>query len=720
MPRAAANAVNAPAAPSLPPQGAVLVYAKRRLPIMVGVYVNEHAQAGLRAAYASALTALREGRAETAERQLRSIQAAIPGEVNSLRLLGLALLAQDKLAPSVETLERVVASAPNFAQARADLARAYRQDGRFEQAREELRRVVQSAPALSVAWLCYGDVLVDLRKYTDAKAAYERARLADPHRQRIEEATAAFVAKDRKTAESIFREILKDDASHVAALCGLAAISLAAGHHRDSERLLRHALKQSAHLPLLQRGLSHTLLEAGQLLEAETRILELLKIEPENPQNWVALGGVYTRLLRQRDALAAFEEAARLNPAKVELRLSIGHILKTLGRRADCERAYEDCLRADPSFGEAYWALADLKNYVFSESQIAAMEALLAPKAERTGASGSAIESAIASASTPTSRAQLHFALGRAFEHKAAYPAAFAHYAAGNTLRRSEAPFDIDFFEAKTRRVGACFDRAFFEARLGSGSPEGAPIFIVGLPRSGSTLVEQILASHSRVEGTMELPNILTIVREFDHHDQRADAYPEAVLAAGPERLEALGRRYLDETRQIRAGKPRFIDKMPNNFSHIGLIHAILPNATIIDARRHPLDACFSAYKQNFAEGQAFSYDLGDLGRYYRAYLSLMDHWDAVLPGKVLRVQYEHLVREPEASIRRLLAHCELAFESACLSFHETERAVRTASSEQVRRPLYASGVGYWRNFERELAPLKAGLGDCLARFAEL
>ncbi len=678
--------------------------------------MDERSQAGLRAAYASALTALREGRAETAERQLRSIQAAMPGEVNSLRLLGLALLAQDKLAPSVETLERVVAAAPNFAQARADLARAYRQDGRFEQAREELRRVVQSAPALSVAWLCYGDVLVDLGKYADAKLAYERARLADPHRQRIEEATAAFVAKDRKTAELTFREILKDDASHVAALCGLAAISLAAGHHSDSERLLRHALKQSAHLPLLQRGLSHTLLEAGRLLEAEACILELLKIEPENPQNWVALGSVYTRLLRQRDALAAFEEAARLNPAKVELRLSIGHILKTLGRRAECERAYEDCLRVDPSFGEAYWALADLKNYVFSESQIAAMEALLAPEAEGSGASGSAR----ASASAPTSRAQLHFALGRAFEHRAEYPAAFAHYTAGNSLRRSEAPFDIDFFEVKTRRVIACFDQAFFEARPGSGCAAGAPIFIVGLPRSGSTLVEQILASHSSVEGTMELPNILTIVREFDHQDKRADAYPEAVLAARPERLTALGRRYLDETRQIRAGKPRFIDKMPNNFSHVGLIHAILPNATVIDVRRHPLDACFSTYKQNFAEGQAFSYDLADLGRYYRAYLSLMDHWDAVLPGKVLRVQYEHLIRDPEASIRRLLAHCGLPFEEACLSFHETERAVRTASSEQVRRPLYASGVGYWRHFDRELAPLKASLGDCLARFADL
>jgi len=665
--------------------------------------VNEQSQAGLRAAYGSALAALREGRAETAERQLRSIQAANPGEVNSLRLLGAALLAQDKVASAVETLERAVAAAPNFAQARTDLARAYRQEGRLELAREQLRQVVQAAPGLEVAWLAYGDVLVDLGKYADAKVAYERGRRADPHLRRIEEATAAFVAKDRKSAELIFREILQADPSHVAALCGLAAISLAAGYCVDAERLLRHALRQSAHLPLLRRGLSHTLLEAGRLPEAEHCILELLKMEPENPQNWVALGSVYTRLLRQRDALGAYEEAARLNPTKVELRLSIGHILKTLGRRSECEHAYHDCLRVDPAFGEAYWALADLKNYVFSEAEITAMNGLLADATR-----------------SATSQAQLHFALGRAFEHKADYRAAFAHYAAGNALRRSETPFDIDFFEAKTKRVIACFDREFFAARAGAGSAERAPIFIVGLPRSGSTLVEQILASHSSVEGTMELPNILTLVREFDHQDKRGDAYPEALRAVAHERLAALGMRYLDETRPIRAGKPRFIDKMPNNFSHIGLIHAILPNATVIDVRRHPLDACFSAYKQNFAEGQAFSYDLADLGRYYRAYLSLMDHWDTVLPGKVLCVQYEDLIRNPEANIRRLLSHCDLPFEEACLNFHETQRPVRTASSEQVRQPLYASGVGYWRHFEKELEPLKASLGDCLERFADL
>jgi tetratricopeptide (TPR) repeat protein len=664
--------------------------------------VAERSQAQLRAAYGEALAALRLGRAETAERQLRAIQAASPGEINSLHLLGLALLTQGKIKPAIETLEAAVAAAPAFARARVDLARAYRAEGRFKAARQELRRVLQEAPSLDAAWLAYADVLVDLEKYIDAKFAFEQARQLDPHRKRIEEATADFVAGNGQAAEGIFRDILKSDSSHVAALCGLAAISLGAGNTRDSERLLRHALKQTAHMPLARRGLSHTLLAAGRLPEAEAAMRDLLKLEPENPQNWVALGSVYTRLLRQADALAAYEEAARLNPAQVRLHLSIGHIHKTLGRRRESEQAYHECLRIDPACGEAYWSLADLKTYVFGDDKIAAMRGLLADPCGEAG-----------------SKAQLHFALARALEQRKQFQQSFTHYAAGNALRRGASPFDIANFERKSRRVAASFDATFFAERLGGGCPDASPIFIVGLPRSGSTLVEQILASHSRVEGTMELPNILTMVREFDHSGAGRDGYPESVRDASRERLRALGRRYLDETRPIRTGRPHFIDKMPNNFSHIGLIHAILPNATIIDVRRHPMDACFSTFKQHFAEGQSFSYDLDDLGRYYRCYLALMDHWDDVLPGKVMHLQYEELIRDSDATIRRLLHHCGLPFEDACLSFHETRRAVRTASSEQVRQPLYASGVGYWKHFTKELEPLRASLGDCIERFAD-
>jgi predicted Zn-dependent protease len=657
-------------------------------------------QAAMRAAYREAHLALRAGRSATAEAQLRAIQAAAPGEVNSLRLLGQALLAQDKVAAAIEALDRVVATAPEFNQARVDRARAYRQDGRLEEARQELRKVVAAAPELDTAWLAYGDVLVDLALYPDARIAFERARLLDPHRARIEVATAAIVAKNRKDAEAIFRDILKADAAHIASLCGLAAISLTASRGRDAERLLRHALRQSAHLPLIWRGLCQTLVDLGRLPEAEAAVRHLLKIEAENVKNWVMLGTVYSRMMRQPEALIAFEEAVRLNPGEVRLPLSIGHLHKTLGNRRECEQAYHECLRIDPAFGEAYWSLADLKNYVFSDAEISAMQGLL------QGDGGDDAD-----------QAHLHFALGRAFEQEEDYATSFSHYLTGNARRRRTVPFDIAVFETKSRRVRECFDARFFAARAGAGFSDPAPIFIVGLPRSGSTLIEQILASHSCVEGTFELPNVLTIVREFDHMNPEHDAYPESVLAFPTDQFEALGRRYLWETAPIRSGRLHFIDKMPNNFSHVGLIHAMLPNAIIIDVRRHPMDACFSTYKQNFAEGQSFSYDLETLGRYYRCYLSLMDQWDQVLPGRVLHLSYEDLVRDPQLHIRRLLTHCGLQFEPGCVAFHESRRPVRTASSEQVRQPLYSSGVGYWRHFESQLEPLRRALGDCLERF---
>ena len=339
--------------------------------------------------------------------------------------------------------------------------------------------------------------------------AYERARLTDPYARRIEEATAALVAGDRKAAELIFRDILKTDPSHVAAVCGLAAISLTVSRGGDAVRLLRHALKQSAHLPLAWRGLCQAMVELGRLPEAEAAIRRLLKIEPENPKNWVLLGTVYTRLMRQADAVAAFEEAVRLNPSEVRLTLSIGHAHKTLGNRRESEEAYKACLRLDPNFSEAYWSLADLKNYVFSDAEMAEMRALQKDDGD------------------DVDQAHLHFALGRALEQGKEYAAAFQHYAAGNVRRRKTVPFDIKVFENKTRRVAECFSAEFFAQRSKAGHSDRAPIFVVGLPRSGSTLIEQILASHSSVEGTFELPNVLTLVREFDHANSEHDAYPE-------------------------------------------------------------------------------------------------------------------------------------------------------------------------------------------------
>jgi tetratricopeptide (TPR) repeat protein len=644
--------------------------------------------------------ALLAGRAATAEQMLRALGAQYPQEPSIQWLLGAALLYLGQVAAARALLEALVQRASEFPDARVDLSRALRAEGRLEEARAQVRRVLEKQPRHHRAWMAYGDVLVDLAQFDDARIAFERARTTDPERQLIEQATAALVANDRRKSEEIFRQILQRDPSHVAAVVGLAAASLAADTPRDAERLLRHALKQSANLPLIWRARGPTLVRLGQVAAADDAARRLLRIEPENPQTWVTLASVATRNLRIEDALAAYEQAARLQPREVGLRMSVGHAQKTLGRRAESEASYRQALKLDPGHAEAYWSLADLKNYAFGDDELAEMRRLVRDDPRQPG-----------------NEAQLHFALGKALEQRGRYGESFASYARGNALRRIDEPFSIEAFERRTRRIRAFFTADYFRARAQAGSPSRAPIFIVGLPRSGSTLIEQILASHSQVEGTMELPNIINLAYELDDRVATRDGYPDTLAALSGEQLSALGSRYLEETAPLRTGRPHFTDKLPNNFNHIGLIHSILPNAILIDARRHPMDSCFSTFKQHFAQGQAFSYDLEDLGRYYRCYLDLMEHWDEVLPNRVLCVQYEDMVRDPEATIRRLLAHAGLPFEPACLNFHETKRAVRTASAEQVRQPLYTTGLGYWRNFERELEPLRKALGDAVERF---
>jgi len=446
---------------------------------------------------------------------------------------------------------------------------------------------------------------------------------------------------------------------------------------------------------------ARAMLEAGRYREAEAEIRRALHIDPECVSSWVLLGTILAHTMRQEAALDAYERALRLNPAQIHVLLAKGHVLQTLGRRAQCEAAYKECIALNKDFGEAYYSLADLKNYRFADAEIAAMENLL-----REAAAEQAV-------------AQLHFALGRAREQRGRYEEAFDQYTLGNALQRRLAVFDAGAFERKCRRVAELFDAAFFAARAGVGTPDPAPIFIVGMPRSGATLVEQVLASHSAVEGTMELPNLPGLVRELEGLDGGTDGYPECVAGMSAEQFNRLGARYIDETRIFRARSHFFIDKMPDNFSHVGLIQLILPNAKIIDVRRHPLDTCFSAFKQYFAEGHSFTNDLEDLGRYYRSYVGLMDHWDTALPGRVLQVRYEDLVRDTESEVRRLLAHCGLEFEEACLRFYETKRAVRTASSEQVRVPMYDSSIGYWRLFEPQLEPLRRSLSLGLERFVK-
>jgi tetratricopeptide (TPR) repeat protein len=390
------------------------------------------------------------------------------------------------------------------------------------------------------------------------------------------------------------------------------------------------------------------------------------------------------------------------SPLAADLHLSIAHSLKTLGRRAESIAAYREAIDVRPNFGDAYWSLANLKTYQFSTEELARLEAAEAD-----------------AATALNDRYHLCFALGKAYEDRKAYDLSFRFYERGNAMKRAESRYRAELLEQNTANQKRVCTRDFFAERSVYGAASREPIFILGMPRAGSTLLEQILASHSQVEGTQELANVPRAVLDLQGYnpDLNNPRYPGCLATMPAQEFRALGEKYLADTRIYRTGKAYFIDKMPNNFRHIGLIHLMLPNAKIIDARREPMACCFGNLKQLYARGQEFAYSVDDIARYYRTYLDLMEHWDAALPGRVLRVFHEEVVDDLESSVRRILDYCELPFEPSCLQFHRTERSIRTASSEQVRQPIFRDGLDQWRNYEAWLGPLKGALGDALTRY---
>ncbi|MCY3794436.1 MAG: sulfotransferase, partial [Gammaproteobacteria bacterium] len=394
---------------------------------------------------------------------------------------------------------------------------------------------------------------------------------------------------------------------------------------------------------------------------------------------------------------ARYERVLKQAPGHARLQMSYGHALKTLGRQSESIAAYRRAVEAEPNLGEAWWNLANLKTFRFDERDIAAMQRL-----------------ATREDLAPRDEFHLGFALGKALEDAGDIDGAFAAYQRGNAIKRAQSGYDVEENSAMTAVLAASCTQQRLAAREDWGHSAPDPIFIVGLPRSGSTLLEQILASHSQVDGTMELPYIPQFVRRLaGRRDPTGQTnYPEALWELTAEQCQSLGAEFLDAAHMQRGAAPIFIDKLPNNFAHVGLIHLILPNARIIDARRHPMATCFSCFKQLFAAGQEFTYSLEDIGRYYQDYRALMAHWDAVLPGRVLRVDYENVIEDLEGEVRRLLDYCELPFEAACLEFHRNSRPVRTASSEQVRQPIYRDAMAQWRRFEAHLGPLKQALGN--------
>ncbi len=530
-----------------------------------------------------------------------------------------------------------------------------------------------------------------------------RAATADPE---LLSAAAALAAGDLPVAERALRARLKQHPTDVPAIRMLAELAGRIGRYADSEKLLRRALELAPDFHAARHNLAVVLQRQGKPQEALAEIDRLLARDPDAPGYHVLRAAILVRLGDYQAAIDVYEALLERHPAQPMAWMSYGHSLKTVGRQADSVAAYRRAIEQAPALGEAWWSLANLKTVTFTEADIAAMETALG-----------------SDALTDEDRFHLEFALGKAQEDRRNWAASFGHYARGNALRRAQLDYSADDTTANVEQVRGLYSRAFFEARAGMGCPAPDPIFVVGLPRSGSTLIEQILSSHSLVEGTMELPDIIAMARRLGERqkDGQGPRFADRVAALDAAQIRALGAEYLERTRiQRKTDRPYFIDKMPNNFLHTGLIHLILPNAKIIDARRHPLGCCFSGFKQHFARGQAFSYDLQDIGRYWRDYARLMAHFDEVLPGRVHRVIYERMVADPEAEIRALLDYCGLAFEPACLNFHETARAVRTASSEQVRTPLYASAVDHWQQYDEWLGPLKAAIGSALDSYPDV
>ncbi len=592
-------------------------------------------------------------------------------------------------------LARLHDAMPEYGRAWQEAGHLARADGQSDEALAAFARATRYNPALTASWRA-------LEALRGARGEGAEAAAAGAQAARIEALPRELVAVMHHLyegrllrAEEICRHHLRNHPRDVEGMRLLAEIGKRLGVLDDAEFLLESAVAFAPDHIQLRLDYIEILRRRQKFERAMAEAEALHAREPGNPlfQSHLAIEAMQTGDYDR--AFALFDAVLATLPDDPATLTSRGHALKTTGAQDDAIASYRAAIAVRPDHGDAWYALANLKTYRFSDEEIAALRA----RAARPGLAFA-------------DRVHLSFALGKALEDRGDHAGSFAAYRKGNDLKRAQTRYSADTMTAELARQHEACDPELFARHAGEGHDAPDPIFILGLPRAGSTLLEQILASHSQIDGTLELPNILSLAHRLRGRRAGAPRYPQILHDLTGEQLRAFGQQYIADTRVHRQGAPYFIDKMPNNFRHIGLIHLILPNAKIIDARRAPMDCCFSGFKQLFAEGQEFTYGLTEIGRYYSDYVALMAHWDAVLPGKVLRVQHEDVLDDLEGQTRRMLEFLGLAFEEQCLAFHETRRAVRTASSEQVRRPINRSGQGAWRPYEPWLDELKIALGD--------
>jgi tetratricopeptide (TPR) repeat protein len=635
-------------------------------------------------------------------RACEALLREVPENRDVLYILAVSQRYLERIPDALATLTRLEQLHPGYPRLYQERGHCYVAVRSASKAIPAFEQAVNLNPWLHGSWNTL-NVLYRMTGQTE-KAENAASHLANINRLPVEirEAWSMYADGEVQAAESVVRQFLLMHGNHIEGMRLLAQIGVKMDVLDDAELLLEGVLSIAPDYHAARYEYAVVLLNRHKHRQALEQMDRLLKVEPMSSVYRTTRATVCAGFGDIERALPLYRELINEQPNDPELHQSIAHVLKTLGRTQDAIESYRAATTARPSFGEAYWSLANLKTYRFTDAELANMRAEEAAPATRL-----------------SDRYHLCFALGKALEDRGQYADSFAFYERGNALKHTECRYKPGFTERNTRLQKELCTPEFFAARKGYGCQSRAPIFIVGLPRSGSTLIEQILASHSQVEGTMELAEIPRLAQELQGREAEGDEgprYPRILSELSRADFKRMGEQYLEDSSAYRKGMPRFIDKMPNNFRHVPLIHLMLPNAKIIDARRNAMACCFGIYKQLFASGQQFSYSFEDIARYYRSYVELMSNWDQVLPGRVLLVQHEDVVDDLESNVRRILEFCELQFEPACVEFHKTERRVHTASSEQVRKPINREGLDQWRHYEPWLGPLRAALGDMADR----
>ena len=623
-----------------------------------------------------------------AEKICREWLTTNPSSVDHMRILGHSLMKQERLQEAEEQIRFALSLEPDFPQLEEDLGSVLALQKKFEEAIPHFEQAIQKEPRLAGPYKKLAQALIEVGRAKEADDLFRMFLDRDPGKKAVADAIIAIQEGNREQGVDMLRKVLKVQPNNVDAMRYLAAAYLHSKIHvGDAEALLRKASQLAPDYKEVLMLLGTALMERQKYKDAVVQYKRLIELDPDDDGAWAGLGQAYARSDRTEEAEKALAKSIELNPDVAVVQMSQGHILKTLGLQDEALVHYRNAIRLKPGFGEVYWSMANLKIFKFEDAEVEAMEQQL----KKPGIHDSV-------------DAHFRFALGKAYEDKQDYDKAWYYYDTGNKKQRSLVQHDPMEVEMQQDRIIEVFSDEFLRANEEKGHDAPDPIFIVGLPRSGSTLIEQILASHSQVEGTAELPYMGKMASSIGRFRPDGVTFPRAVRDLRRQDWIAYGKQYLENAANNRFEQtPFFTDKTPNNFSFIGLIHLILPNAKIINARRHPVDCCLGNYKQLWGLGQHFTYDVFELGDYYKQYHKIMKHWHEVLPGKVLDVHYEETVTDLEGQVRRILEHCGLPFEEQCVRYYETDRAVRTASSEQVRQPIYTGALGRWRRYEKHL-----------------